>query len=124
MNRGFTLLEILIALAIFAIAVLAVAQTLQTHVQRAEDFEWRTLGIWAASNEATRIRLSREWPSEDMQRSRVNMAGREMFLQRTAAATADPDLRRVEIQVFRDPAREQSVAQLFTYVGRPGGIPQ
>ncbi len=50
-QRGFTLIEILIALTIVAVAVLAISNAMSEHTKMAAGLEQRLLASWVASNE-------------------------------------------------------------------------
>lgn len=50
-QKGFTLIEIVIALAIVAIGVLAVAEAMNKHTQVAGSLEKRVMASWVAANQ-------------------------------------------------------------------------
>lgn len=54
--RGFTLIEIMIALTIVAVAVLAISTALSEHTKMASGLEKRLLAGWVASNQLAEIR--------------------------------------------------------------------
>ncbi len=55
-QKGFTLLEIIIALAIVAIAVLAIANAMNQHTHVASELQKRIVASWVASNAIAEIR--------------------------------------------------------------------
>lgn len=55
-QAGFTLLEIVIALAIVSISVLAISSAMSEHTKMAAGLEQRLLASWVASNELARVR--------------------------------------------------------------------
>jgi general secretion pathway protein I len=54
-QQGFTLIEIVIALAIVAIGVLSVAEAMNQHTQVAGSLEKRVMASWVASNQIALI---------------------------------------------------------------------
>jgi len=61
--RGFTLLEVLIALAVLAIGMIAVIGTAGTSTRTAAELKEETFAHWVAMNELASLRLSANWPS-------------------------------------------------------------
>jgi general secretion pathway protein I len=55
-QKGFTLIEIVIALAIVAVATLAIANAMNQHINTAAGLEQRLLASWVASNTLAEVR--------------------------------------------------------------------
>jgi general secretion pathway protein I len=55
---GFTLIEIIIALAIVAVGVLAVVHSMNQNAQNVSEIEKRMLASWVAGNQIAELRLS------------------------------------------------------------------
>ncbi len=72
-DRGFTLLEVLIALAVVAIALLALSRAVATQVDTLAELEERTYALWVADNVLTRVRMDPAW------RAPGRYAGREVM---------------------------------------------
>ena len=120
-ERGFTLLEVLVALAIAATGIVAVAQTLEGRINRTIALDARTLSNWIASNRFAEIRLARQWPEPGEQRNRIVMAGKTFFTRETVSSTSDPELRRLDILVYSDEERTDRSGVLFGFVTRRDG---
>lgn len=122
-SRGFTLLEVVIAVTIFAIVAIAVYTRSSDIFSQAEGLEKRTLGEWIAEDQLTRMKIVQSQSKEPMRIGRdtevVRMAGREWRIETETQSTSDPNLTRVELQVFIDAdSDELPWAHLTGFVGR------
>lgn len=117
-ERGFTLLEIIIALAIAVLGIAAVAKATGGAATVATETRERMLAVWVAGNRLSELRITRDWPgtgSNDMVRT---MGGRTWYLTQTVTATPDTDLHRVEITVYTDPDRDVRELEMHGYIAR------
>lgn len=122
--RGFTLIEILLALAVVAVSGLAVSSALGGVVVQTYALEQRAVAHWVAENQLARAQLARinkDAPIPLGQQSdRVRMAGRDWRVRQSLFATADPWLGRVEIEVYETTGGGEvgPVGRLVGFVGR------
>lgn len=117
--RGFTLLEVLVALAIFALVAASVLTASARSLQTAARLEDKTLALWIADNQMIELQLEDPPPGVGSRQGRVEYAGRAWQWQARIAATAHPALRRVEVWVARAGEsldREQAVLALTGFV--------
>lgn len=113
--HGFTLIEVLVALGIVGVALLAGLQAsnaLTRNVQRQAD---SALAQLCAQNEFVRLRLSSQMPAVGDSSSDCTQAGRILQVRLTVRPTPNPSFRRVDAQVF---AQSYPVLSLSTIVGR------
>jgi len=96
-EAGFTLLEVLVALAVLAVGAVSLLTATQTHVSRISDIESRTVARWVADNRLAALRIG--VPQPDV----VDMLGRQWGVVVSRLETEDPDLQRVEIAVALSP---------------------
>lgn len=103
-NSGFTLVEVLVALMVFAIVGFTVTSRVGDIVNQTFGMERRTVAHWVADNHINRMRIARRQSSEPIatgrDQERVHMGGREWRLHINVEDTSHPWLRRVEIEVF------------------------
>ncbi|MFW9269526.1 type II secretion system minor pseudopilin GspI [Pseudomonas sp. NR3] len=98
--RGFTLLEVMIALAIFATLAAAVLSASQFVLKQSARLEERLFGAWLADNQLSELRLQVETPI-GRQRLDRHLNGRGWVLQQRIVPACDGQLLQVEIQVSR-----------------------
>ncbi|KLV07841.1 general secretion pathway protein GspI [Photobacterium aquae] len=110
-----TLLEVLVALAIFATAALGVMKAVSQHLNTLGYLEEKTFAAMVADNELAKLRLSGEIPSS-LKRGKSELAGREWYWAVKSSKTLDGYLRALDITVYTDEARKHSAATLRTYV--------
>lgn len=96
---GFSLIEVLIALAVLAISLAALIQTSTGSVRTGTWLKEQTMAHWAAMNEITRMQVTREWPKPGTSNTTATMGDADFALQRIVYATEIDTLRRVEIEV-------------------------
>ncbi|EIW88335.1 general secretion pathway protein I [Alishewanella agri BL06] len=117
--RGFTLLEVLIALAIFATAGAAILQASGSHLRAIAQLEELTLASMVANNQLQLAQINRSWPPRELEQGEVRLGERDWQWQLRANVVPDQDLRELVVTVRAAEAPEQIVYQLKTYVGRP-----
>ena len=113
--RGFTLIEVLVALGIVAIALAAGLQAttaLTNNAQRQSDV---LLAHICAENELGKVRLSRSMPNVGEADVACEQAGRQFNVHTTVLPTPNPSFRRVDAQVLDGGS---PVLRLSTVVGR------
>ena len=118
-HAGFTLMEVLAALAVVAIALTAILSSSGRTVSNVVHMRDGTLAQWVAENRIAELRLEGEWPSTGRSNGEVEMAGREWFWEAEVENTQDEDLRRVDVSVSTSRDAERSAANLSAFIGRP-----
>jgi len=73
--RGFTLVEVLVALAVVALGAAAVMSAIGTGADASSRLRERTYADWVALNRLAEIRVSREWPLASNEVGEETMAG-------------------------------------------------
>jgi len=117
-ERGFTLIEVVVALAIVAIGMLAVFKTIGDSVNNVSELRDRSFAGWIADNRVTEIRLSGQMPSVEETAGEVDFAGRRWHWVTTVSQTQVQGLRRIDVAVRRDGDPDgSSLVHLSGFVG-------
>jgi general secretion pathway protein I len=112
---GFTLVEVLVALAIVAVSLISASQVGGSWVLNANR-QWQyQLAQVCADNALIALRLSSQLPGLGERRVDCTQAQREMRVELTVRATPNPSFRRVEAQVFED---QTPLLRVQTVIGR------
>ena len=114
-QRGFTLIEVLVALAIVAIALAAGLQATTALTANALRQTSVLLAHICAENELVKARLSRQMPDIGDSTVDCQQAGRSFGVAVSVLPTPNPSFRRVDAQVFDGGF---PVLRLSTVVGR------
>ncbi len=115
-QAGFTLIEVMLAMAVFAIsgvALLAVADNNYRHISLLEE---KMLANWVASNQLVEASLSTTWPPKNNRKGNVDMAGRTWYWQQKVVKTDNNLLQQVIMEVRVNEDDELVSASLVTYL--------
>lgn len=109
-NRGFTLLEVVIALAVIGVVMAAIHSTVQGGARTAAHLNNRTLAHWIGSNKLVEMRLAKAWPRPGRSHGQEVFFGRTWRWDMEVLATPEPDMRRVELTISLPPDRGRGQA--------------
>ena len=115
-HRGFTLVEVLVALAIVSVTIgagIKAAGALSTNAQRLTDI---TLAQWCADNQLTAFRLAKQFPNVGDSEFTCDELGRSYRGRLTVRPTPNPNFRRADAQIFEEAGL--SVLTLSTVIGK------
>lgn len=118
-RTGFTLLEVLVALAVLAIAMSAIIRAATQSIETAAVLREQTFASWVALNQINQLLLdAKPWPTEGNRTGKVNLAGRAWRWEARFAKTEDPDLRRLAMTV-RAAENSPELSQLMAFKAVP-----
>jgi general secretion pathway protein I len=117
---GFTLLEVMLALAVFSIAGIALLTTASNNARNMGHLENIMFANWVTSNQLVTASLSETWPPKNNLKGEVELAGRAWFWQQKVLKTTDNDMRAIVMEVRLHENDELAVSSLTTYVSKVG----
>ena len=97
-SKGFTLLEVMVALAIFAVAAIAVTKVGMNFTQSIGQMNDRTYAHFVAMNELTDLEINGSWP-EGTGEKVVDEQGQKWVVSHQVYNTISENVRRIEIRV-------------------------
>ena len=95
---GFTLLEVMVALAIFATAAIAFTKVAMQYTQATSNAILRTKAQFVALNEVAVMEINQEW-LQGTQSKQVSQQGESWQIDKSAQSTISPNVQRIEVQV-------------------------
>src|SRR5699024_2361366 len=98
-TAGFTLIEILVALAVLAIALGAVIAAAGRYADNAAYLREKTLATWVARNRLAQFMLAPSWPDTGHSGGDARMGEKRWWWRAEVSQTPDPMLRRIDVEV-------------------------
>ena len=114
---GFTLVEILVALAIVAVALAAGMRALAQSADSASTLKARTLALWVAQNRLANAQLADPWPALGSAAGETEQAGTRFVWREAVSGTPNPAFRKIEIIIGEPQTPDYALARLVGYVG-------
>ena len=119
-SDGFTLVEVLVAVAILAIGLAALFGQISQSVFTAGYLRDSTLAQWVAVDRITELRLENRFPDIDETDGEIDMASQSWRYTLIISETLWPDLRRIDVSVSFADTPDSIISKATGFVGRPG----
>jgi len=119
-DAGFTLLEVLVALAIVGTALGASLRAVGSLTQNSTDLRASLMATWSAENRLSQIRIAGEWPQLGNRNFDCPQGDLALVCQENVFATPNPAFRRVEVAVVDAGNPERRIIKLTQVV--PNGL--
>lgn len=120
-RKGFTLVEVLVALAIVSIALLAALRAAGQGTNNVSELRSRLFAGWVAENLLAEHRARADWLPLGIQRGTAREGGLDFAWRAEVIATPNAAFRRVDVRVFATPEEAHSLAHLAGFiVNAPG----
>ncbi|GMR19977.1 MAG: type II secretion system minor pseudopilin GspI [Gammaproteobacteria bacterium] len=117
-HKGFTLIEVLVALAVVAIAFAATMRSMAQSIDTTMVLRDKSYALWIAQNRLALHELGQDWPSLDTRDGTATMAGREWRWQEKVISTPLENLRRIEIEITAIES-DYVLARLIGFLRKP-----
>ncbi len=117
-SRGFTLVEVLVALAILAVALAAASRASLMMADSSSALRERLLAGWVAQNRLAELQARRAWPDAGTREGETEQAGMKLIWRETASTTQNRAFRRIEISVAAADRGDHALARLTGYLSR------
>jgi len=117
-EMGFTLIEVLVALAIVAVALMAALRAVGAMSQNNAELRFRLLAQISAENRIADLRASRAFPEVGSRTVPCRQGDLALECVEETKATPNPLFRRIEVRVYEDSARHRPLAELIGILPR------
>lgn len=120
-THGFTLLEVMVALAIFAVAAIAVTKIGMNYTQSIGQMNDRTFAHFVAMNELAELEINGAWPEGTGEKT-VDEQGQRWLVSHQVYNTISESVRRIEIRVApmsNEGQQPTSVTSIVAFLQRP-----
>lgn len=115
--RGFTLLEVMIAIAIFAGVAVTITDTASMRVNNLLSVHTMTLASFVAENRLAEIQLNGAVPSEGENKDIITMGDNEWSILTKVEKTQFPGMVRIDLSVGPQELKDTYVITLSTVMG-------
>ena len=125
-SAGFTLLEVLVAMAIISLGLIGVFSSLSQMLGATSLLRDKTLATWIATDRITEIRVNGEYPDTGERKDSIDMAGVEWAYRIKVAAIPDMDMRRLDVSVSFADEPNNVIATVIGFIApvqAPGQAP-
>lgn len=117
-RRGFTLLEVLVALAITSLAAVMIAAEFSQMLDNSASMRERTYASWIAQNKITELRLANQLPEVSTSSGDVQFANETWYWRADISESGVENLFRVNVSVYY-PDEDSKVRDVNGFIGEP-----
>lgn len=119
-QRGFTLLEVMVAVAIFALSGAAIVKSTAEHLNSVNLLKNMTFATWVANNQLTEtsIRANATWPPKNELKGQTEMAEKTWYWQQRVEKTPDDNLLQVTVTVYENENLTSSITAVTTFMAK------
>jgi len=119
--KSHTLMEVLVSLAVLAIALSALVKSSGENTSNMEYLRDKTFAHWVAMNKATELRVNKVWASTGNSNGSAEMASRQWHWTMKVEATPDKAIRKYILEIRKDSHDDNPIARLAGFMNNPDG---
>ncbi len=116
-QRGFTLVEVMVALVVVALSLTGIAVVLGNMLSNASWLKESTYASWIAQNKIVELRAANVYPETDETSGNVNFANSEWTWRAVVTETGIENLWRVDVSVSRPGG--DNIRTVTGFIGEP-----
>jgi general secretion pathway protein I len=119
-QRGFTLLEVMVAVAIFALSGAAIVKSTAEHLNSVNLLKNMTFATWVANNQLTEtsVRANVAWPPKNELKGKTEMVDKIWYWEQRVEKTPDDNLLQVTITVYENESLTSSITAVSTFMAK------
>ncbi len=117
-ESGFTLLEIMVALAVLALALVSLTRVTGDQARNIESLREASYVQWVAANAIAEIQLESSFPRPGVRAGEELMGLHLFYWDAEVINTENADVRRIVVRVFEGAARDNLLFQTAGFAGR------
>jgi general secretion pathway protein I len=117
-TSGFTLIEVMLAMAVFAIAGVALLSAATNNARNISYLEDKMFANWVASNQLVATHLVKTWPPKNKLKGEVELGGRTWFWHQKVVKTTDKNMRQIVMEIRLKAGDELAIGSITTYVSK------
>jgi len=119
-SKGFTLIEVMVALAIVSIGLLATLNAANQETRAALLTQDKMTAFWLMKNKMAEIRINEPWPDTRQKKDDVTLFDQIWYWQSTGKKTANPLIRTVTISFAKHASelKSDAVLEQTLYLGK------
>lgn len=118
-EKGFTLIEIVIAVAVLGIAMAAVIKGISENLANISHLREKTFATWVAANTLKEMEINQAWSDGGRQTGESVMSGYTFYWRWQMEKTENENLRRLTVTVYSDEDRENQLTSLEGLLSNP-----
>ena len=118
-QRGFTLIEVMVAMAITALGLSATYYAIMQSVSAVDRLQEKTYAHWIALNQLTEMRLQQQVPEIGETNGDLEYADQRWFWRSSVSESGVDNLYRVDIEVSKENSPDDIVSDIVGFIGPP-----
>jgi general secretion pathway protein I len=118
--KGFTLLEVMVALVFFSLIGMVLQQVTASTVNQYLAVRHKMFSSWLAENKLTEIQLSKSLPPAKETKEDVEFANEEWQIVTKVKKTENPDINKVDVEIYNIDASTNEKNKKLTLTGFVG----